>query len=101
MYFWTLVVGMLIFGVGGGVSIYEGILHLLHPAPVESVGWSYAVLGSALLFEGYSFTVAWRQFVEQKGRRGIWEAIRKSKDPTTFTVLFEDSAAMLGLFVAL
>ena len=101
LYFWTLVVGMLIFGVGGGVSIYEGILHLLHPAPIENINWSYGVLASALLFEGYSFVVAWRQFGRQKGDRGIWEAIRKSKDPSTFTVLFEDSAAMLGLLVAL
>jgi divalent metal cation (Fe/Co/Zn/Cd) transporter len=92
---------MLIFGVGGGVSIYEGILHLLHPAPIENIHWSYGVLAAALLFEGYSFMVAWRQFVRQKGDRGIWEAIRKSKDPSTFTVLFEDSAAMLGLVVAL
>jgi cation diffusion facilitator family transporter len=101
LYFWTLVVGMLIFGVGGGVSIYEGILHLLHPAPIENIRWSYGVLASALLFEGYSFVVAWRQFALQKGNRGVWEAIRKSKDPSTFTVLFEDSAAMLGLIVAL
>jgi cation diffusion facilitator family transporter len=101
LYFWTLIVAVLIFGVGGGISAYEGILHLLHPSELKNVGWSYAVLGLSLIFESISFYVAWKQFQATKKRRGIWESIHASKDPTTFTVLFEDAAAMLGLLAAL
>lgn len=101
LYFWTLIVAMLIFGVGGGISIYEGILHLLHPAPLQDPTWSYAVLGLAMIFEGIVFVIAFRQFQAIKGDQSTWQAIRGSKDPTTFTVLFEDSAAMLGLVAAL
>lgn len=101
LYFWTLIVAVLIFGVGGGVSAYEGILHLIHPSELKNVTWSYAVLGLSLIFEGFSFSVAWKQFQEHAQGRGIWESIHTSKDPTTFTVLFEDAAAMLGLLAAL
>jgi cation diffusion facilitator family transporter len=101
LYFWTLIVAVLIFGVGGGVSAYEGILHLIHPSELKNVTWSYAVLGLSLIFEGFSLAVAWRQFQEHTQGRGIWESIHASKDPTTFTVLFEDAAAMLGLLAAL
>jgi cation diffusion facilitator family transporter len=100
LYFWTLIVAMLIFGVGGGVSIYEGILHLLHPTPLQDPIWNYVVLGLAVVFEGISFFIAYREFQAVKGQHSIWQAIRASKDPTTFTVLFEDSAAMLGLIAA-
>jgi len=100
LYFWTLIVAMLIFGVGGGVSIYEGILHLLHPSPLEDPFWNYVVLGIAIVFEGVVFIIAWKQFQAIKGEQGTWQAIRTSKDPTTFTVLFEDAAAMLGLIAA-
>src|SRR5687768_12384540 len=100
LYFWTLIVAMLIFGVGGGVSIYEGILHLLHPSPLEDPFWNYVVLGIAMVFEGIVFIIAWKQFQAIKGEQSIWQAIRTSKDPTTFTVLFEDAAAMLGLIAA-
>ncbi|MGH7825188.1 MAG: cation diffusion facilitator family transporter, partial [Candidatus Binatia bacterium] len=62
LYFWTLIVAMLIFGVGGGVSIYEGILHLLHPSPLEDPTWSYVVLGLAMIFEGIVFVIAFKQF---------------------------------------
>ena len=96
LYFWTLIVAMLIFGVGGGVSVYEGILHLLHPTPLEDPTWSYAVLGLAIIFEGIVFVIAYKQFNETKGEQTIWQAIRASKDPSTFTVLFEESAALLG-----
>ena len=101
LYFWTLIVAMLIFGVGGGVSIYEGILHLIHPNPLEDPTWSYVVLGLAIVFEGVVFVIAFKQFQAVKGEQTTWQAIRTSKDPTTFTVLFEDSAAMLGLLAAL
>jgi cation diffusion facilitator family transporter len=101
LYFWTLIVAMLIFGIGGGVSIYEGILHILHPNPLEDPTWSYAVLGLAIVFEGLSLFVAFKQFRAVQAKETIWGAIRASKDPTLFTVLFEDSAALLGLIAAL
>jgi cation diffusion facilitator family transporter len=100
LYFWTLIVAMLIFGVGGGVSIYEGILHLLHPSPLEDPFWNYVVLGIAIVFEAIVFMIAFKQFQALKGEESTWQAIRTSKDPTTFTVLFEDAAAMLGLIAA-
>lgn len=101
LYFWSLIVAVLIFGVGGGISIYEGIAHLLHPRPLEDPFWSYLVLGFAAVFEGLVFVVAFRAFQALKGQdESIWQAIKSSKDPTTFTVLFEDAAAMLGLIFA-
>ena len=101
LYFWSLIVAVLIFGVGGGISIYEGILHLMHPNPLEDPTWSYVVLGLAMVFEGFVFVIAFRAFQEIKGEEHtIWQAIKASKDPTIFTVLFEDAAALLGLIVA-
>jgi cation diffusion facilitator family transporter len=101
LYFWSLIVAVLIFGVGGGISIYEGIAHLLHPRPLEDPFWSYVVLGFAAVFEGFVFVIAFRAFQALKGEdESIWQAIKSSKDPTTFTVLFEDAAAMLGLIFA-
>lgn len=100
IYFWALVVAMLIFAGGGGISMYEGILHLLHPAPLEDPTWSYVVLGLAVVFEGYALMVAYRAFRAVSGGRGLWTEIKASKDPTTFTVLFEDAAALLGLAAA-
>jgi cation diffusion facilitator family transporter len=101
LYFWSLIVAILVFSVGGGMSIYEGISHLLHPHPLEDPMWNYIVLGLAIVFEGFSWSVAWKEFQPQKGKQSTWQAIRTSKDPTVFTVLFEDSAALLGLIVAL
>jgi cation diffusion facilitator family transporter len=104
LYFWTLIVALLIFAVGGGISLFEGIRHLQHPQPVQDAAWAYGVLGFAFVFEGYSWTVAVLQFRRERAmlrsERGWLEAVRESKDPTTFTVLFEDSAAMLGLVFA-
>jgi cation diffusion facilitator family transporter len=100
LYFWTLIVAIVIFAVGGGVSAYEGLLHLLHPVPMEHPVWNYVVLGLALVFEGYSFTIAFKAFRSEKGDKSIWRSIDTSKDPTTYTVLFEDSAALCGLVVA-
>ncbi len=101
LYFWCLIVAVLIFGIGGGISIYEGIKHLLHPAPLEDPTWSYVVLGLAAVFEGIVFVIAFRAFQSLKGEKeSFWRAVKNSKDPTTFTVLFEDAAALLGLIVA-
>ncbi|HEY7166067.1 MAG TPA: cation diffusion facilitator family transporter [Candidatus Binatia bacterium] len=100
LYFWTLIVAIVIFAVGGGVSAYEGILHILHPNPFEHPVWNYVVLMIAMLFEGYSFSIAYREFRKEKGKLTTWQSIEKSKDPTTYTVLFEDAAALLGLVVA-
>lgn len=100
LYFWTLIVAILIFAIGGGMSIYEGITHLINPSPLEDPMWNYIVLGIAILFEGFSWTVALKEFLPTKGNQSFWQAIKNSKDPTVFTVLFEDSAAILGLIVA-
>lgn len=101
LYFWALIVAVMIFGVGGGISIYEGVMHLIHPSELHDPTWNYVVLGLAMIFEGIVFYVAFKEFqtLRREGE-GFWQAIKVSKDPTTFTVLFEDSAAMLGLIVA-
>lgn len=102
LYFYTLIVAVLIFGAGGGVSIYEGILHMMDPQPIRSAGWNYTVIGLAVIFEGASWWYAVVKFRQDKQAkdRTLWEAVRNSKDPTTFTVVFEDSAALAGLGVA-
>lgn len=100
LYFWSLVVAILIFALGGGMSVYEGVTHLTHPPQAHDPTWNYVVLGLAIVFEGVSFCFAFKAFRSEKGAQGIFETIRASKDPTTFTVLFEDTAAMLGLVVA-
>ncbi len=101
LYFWTFVVAVLIFGIGAGVSVVEGIDKVRTPHPVGHAWVNYLVLGLSLLFEGATWLVALREFRRGKGRRSWIAAIRMSKDPTVFTVLFEDTAAMLGLLVAL
>jgi cation diffusion facilitator family transporter len=101
LYFWTFVVAVMVFAVGGGMSIYEGIIHLVHPRPVENLAWSYGVLGASALLEGSSWLVAARAFADAKGPRGVWQTIRGAKDPTVFAVLLEDTAALAGLLVAL
>ena len=100
LYFWTLIVAILIFAVGGGMSLYEGINHLSHPGPLRDPLWNYMVLGFALVFEGFAWGIAFKEFRKTQGNMSFLKAVRASKDPTTFTVLFEDSAAMLGLLVA-
>ncbi len=101
LYFWTLIVAIFIFAIGGGMSIYEGISHVLHPSPLEDPMWNYIVLVLGIVFEGFSWSVAFKELLPSKGQKTFWQAIRDSKDPTIFTVLFEDSAAILGLLVAL
>ena len=100
LYFWTLIVGVLIFAVGGGMSVYEGIQHILHPKSPENLAWSYGVLGFAVVFEGTTWLFGWKAFSAERGRRGVVQAIHETKDPSTFTVLLEDSAALLGLIFA-
>ena len=100
LYFWSLIVAITIFAVGGGLSVYEGIIHILHPEPLENPFWNYIVLGCAFVFEGTTWIFGWKAFRTAKGRQGIIEAIHKSKDPTTFIVIFEDSGALLGLVIA-
>jgi cation diffusion facilitator family transporter len=100
LFFWSLIVAVLIFGLGGGLSIFEGLQHIVEPHPMRDVGWNYVVLAAAALFEGASFGVALRVFLREKGDRPFWAALHASKDPTTYTVLAEDAAALLGLAVA-
>ena len=113
LYFYALIVAVLIFGLGGGVSLYEGILHTLDPGhggptgatlfgvTIGGLTLNTIVLISAIAFEGAAFRTAWQEFNKVRGDQGLVKAIRSSKDPTTFTVLFEDSAAIAGLVVAL
>ena len=101
IYFWTLVVAILIFALGGGMSVYEGVSHLRQPHQIENPAWNYIVLGIALIFESASFYFAFKAFRTEKGKQSVMQTIIGSKDPTTFTVLFEDTAALLGLLVAL
>ena len=100
LYFWTLIVALFIFAIGGGMSIYEGINHVRHPEPLNDPRWNYVVLGLAVIFEGYSWNVALQEFLASKNEDSFWQAIRNSKDPTIFTILFEDTAALIGLFIA-
>jgi cation diffusion facilitator family transporter len=100
LYFWTVVVAVIVFAVGGGMSAYEGIIHLLRPRVIENPRWNYVVLGVAGLIEGASWVVAARQFQRRRGKTGVWATIRRTKDPSLLAVLFEDSAAILGLLVA-
>ena len=100
LYFWAFVVAILIFAVGAVVSIYEGWLHWSAPEPLQSPVINYIVLAIAFALEGTSWTIALREFGSAKGDVGWWQAVKDSKDPATFTVLFEDSAALAGLIVA-
>ncbi len=100
LYFWSLIVAVLIFGLGGGVSFYEGVQHIRHPEPMRDPTWNYIVLAAAAVFESISFAIALRQFRRQAGATPFWEAVRRSKDPTTYTVLAEDAAALAGLAIA-
>jgi len=100
IYFWSFVVAIMIFAVGAGISIYEGIHHILHPEPMKNPMINYIVLGLAMVFEGVAWYFAFTEFRKSKRDWGYFEAVQRGKDPTLFVVLFEDSAAMLGLVVA-
>ncbi len=102
LYFWTFVVAILVFAIGAGVSLYEGFHKLMAPTPIQRPMINYIVLSVAMVFEAAAWIVAFREFRRRKGATlGYFEAVQLSKDPTVFTVLFEDSAAMLGLIAAL
>ena len=100
LYFWSFIVALMVFALGAGVSIYEGISHILDPEPIAHPIVNYLVLAMAFLFEGASWLISFKQFTATKGTAGYYEAFRKSKDPPTFMVLFEDSAALIGIFIA-
>ncbi len=100
VYFWSFIVAILIFALGGGISIYEGLSNLKHPEPISNPIVNYVVLGLAMVFEGFAWLFAFKEFNKLRGKWGYIEAIQRAKDPTIFVVLFEDSAAMLGLLVA-
>jgi cation diffusion facilitator family transporter len=100
LYFWSFVVAVLVFSLGAGVSVYEGIIHIMHPEPAVSPLIAYAVLLIAFLLEGWSTVEAYRDFNEARGGLGWFEAIRQSKDPPSFIVLLENGAAMAGIIAA-
>lgn len=100
LYFWCFVVALLIFALGAGISIYEGVVHIRHPEAITKPMINFIVLGLAFVFEGVSWFVAWRGFQRVRGSGSFWHVIRASKDPTSFMVLFEDSAALIGIVIA-
>jgi cation diffusion facilitator family transporter len=100
LYFWSFIVALLVFALGAGVSIYEGVLHISNPEPINDPQVNYLVLGLAFVFEGASWLVALRRFKVVKGKLGYYQAFRQSKDPPSFMVLFEDSAALIGILIA-
>lgn len=101
IYFWSFVVAIMIFAVGSGISIYEGIHGIMDPHPVSNPMVNYIILGLAIVFEGGAWYFAWKEFRKLKNDQTYFKAVHRSKDPATFVVLFEDTAALLGLFVAL
>jgi cation diffusion facilitator family transporter len=100
LYFWCFVVALLIFAVGAGASAYEGVIHIRHPEPIEQVWINFVVLGLAFIFEGVSWWFGWETFARVRKSRPIWATVVASKDPTSFMVLFEDSAALIGIVIA-
>jgi len=101
IYFWAFIVAILIFSVGAGISIYHGVEKVIHPHPVADPTINYIILILAMIFEGFAWWIAYKEFSTMRGKKGLFQAVQESKDPTVFTVLFEDTAAMLGLVVAL
>jgi cation diffusion facilitator family transporter len=102
IYFWSFIVAMVLFSLGAGVAIYEGILKMLEPRPLQNVYALYAVLAVAIALESYSMIKALREFRgRQEARHGFVEALRRSKDPSLFAIVLEDLAALLGLAIAL
>jgi cation diffusion facilitator family transporter len=100
LYFWSFVVAVLVFALGAGVSVYEGILHIANPEPAVDPLIAYGVLLVAFLLEGWSTIEAFRDFKQSKGTLGWVAAVRRSKDPPGFIVLLENGAAMAGIIAA-
>jgi cation diffusion facilitator family transporter len=100
LYFWSFIVALLVFALGAGVSIYQGVHRVISPQPIENAIVSEVVLAASFLFEGWSWLVSVRQFRRAKGPLGWYEAFVKSKDPPLFMVVFEDSAALAGIAIA-
>jgi cation diffusion facilitator family transporter len=102
MYFWTLIVAVSIFAGGGAMSLYEGFIHLLVPKPIHPSLWNFVVLAAAAVFEGWATVSAYREHraAKRHAEVGLWAAFRATKDLTTFTVLFENGAALIGVAIA-
>lgn len=101
IYFWSFIVAILIFALGGGFAIYEGVLHILHPAEIKDVIWNYIVLSMAIIFEGSALVVALKQFNKTRKEKSLIKALVNTKDTSVAAVVIEDSAALIGLTIAL
>ena len=101
VYFWSFVVAILIFALGGGIALYEGIEHLLHPRELHNLIWNYVVLGLAIIFESSALRVALKEFNASRGNKPFFQSLRDSKDSPTVAIVIEDTAALLGLLIAL
>lgn len=100
LYFWALIVAVLFFALGGGMSFYEGVQHIMQPEPMSDPTWNYVVLAASAVFTLGSFVAAFRPFSRRAGNLGYWQAFRRSKDPTLFTLVLEDLADLAGLLLA-
>lgn len=101
LYFWTVIVAVLVFSVGGGLSLYKGWEHIKQPVPLSDPTWNYWVLSLAMVFEGIACFLAFREFQKTRGDQGFWQALRSSRDPAVYAILLEDLAALVGLVIAL
>jgi cation diffusion facilitator family transporter len=101
IFFWSFVVAILIFALGGGIAIYEGIQHIIHPRELLNVQWNYVVLVLAMIFEGAALRVALSQFKVSRRNRPFFTALKQSKDSATIAIVVEDTAALAGLVIAL
>lgn len=100
-YFWALMVALSIFSLGGGISIYQGVVSLYDPPALDNPGINYLVLAVAALFEGLSWRVSYAELMRRRvAGDGLWQAVKRSKDASVFTVFFEDSAALIGIVIA-
>jgi cation diffusion facilitator family transporter len=100
LYFWSFVVAVVFFALGAGLTLYEGVRHVMHPPELGPAKWSYVVLGGSALFDGASFVIGFKQFRRDAKGRGYWRAVRESKNPTLISVVLEDTADLLGLACA-
>src|SRR5262249_33589610 len=100
LYFWSFIVALLVFALGAGVSFYEGVKHLIEPQPITDPAVNYAVIAFSVVFEGASWWIALQEFRKTKGDLSYFQAFKRSKNAPLFLVLFEDSAALIGLAIA-